>query len=388
MTLLTQGIATRKESVGAALRALHNVSTNTHTTTLPALMPGLAESFAQLLPQLRQDVTALSLSFKPPITEKAAAAQLNKVDDSFGRLAACVVAATGGQAAGILVEEWKDGVEAVGAELIRLLDVFDEAAKNDHRNGSSASSSKDDNPYLLHTGLVWDRIDRIMENPSTSEVMAVEKRWRGQGDVMKDAWSEFKEFLEDAEDEDAEPLNQKEEDEEEDDEFVDEFDDFDDFDDLMKVSKLSDVERKKAEAVSFNMGCHSIQAKPLLGLYQILQGAIPRFLHLLVLEPEEPYFELLDISTALTAAFDSTIAALYPEQDVGEIDSAMEDISRRSKQIVTLVQQRAARSSHDPTQIAPFTSFLTKWLDRMNREEDLWKSRGISMTSLRENLPE
>ena len=190
--------------------------------------------------KVHNDSTALSLSFKPPITRHAALAQLAKVNESFGRVCACVVAATGGQTGGALVEEWKDGVEAIGAELVRLLDVFIDAEKQENTSANAqGSSSKDDNPYLLHTGLVWNRIDRMTQDLSTTEVQAATKRWKSQGEVMKDAWTEFKEFIEE----------QDEEVEDGEDDGSDFDDEFAELDEMMQGGKMSPEERARAEAV-------------------------------------------------------------------------------------------------------------------------------------------
>jgi hypothetical protein len=208
------------------------------TATLPNLLPGLPESFAQLLQQLHYQTTTLSLTFKPPITTIAAQSSLDKLNDGFGRVAACVVAASGGQG-GTLVDEWNDGVAAVGAELIRLLDVLANAAEKEQRGESG--SNKDDNPYLVHTGLVWDAIDRLAKGLSVSEVDAVTKKWKIQGDVMKDAWTEFKEFLEDQEEEE-EPVDEG-------DFGLDDDDEFAELQDMMTGGKMTPEERSRAESV-------------------------------------------------------------------------------------------------------------------------------------------
>lgn len=238
-----------KESINISLRALQALSSGRQSSTLPPILPGLPESFAQLLSQLRYAITSLSLSFKPPITAPAAIAQLDKVNDHYGRIAACVVAVTGGQTGSVLAEEWKEGVESIGSETLRLLDVFVDATQDEKAGKASsngASGSKDENPYLVHTGLVWDVIDRLAKDLSATEVQAVGKRWRAQVEVMKDAWSEFKEFLEDqAEDEDD--LAEDEGADGEDDFGMD--DEFGDLEDMMKGGRMAPEERARAEAV-------------------------------------------------------------------------------------------------------------------------------------------
>jgi hypothetical protein len=70
----------------------------------------------------------------------------------------------------------------------------------------------------------------------------VGKKWRSQGEVLKDAWTEYKEFLEE----------QDEDDEDEGDQAG--FDDDDEFGELQDMlsggKKMSEEERARAEAVS------------------------------------------------------------------------------------------------------------------------------------------
>lgn len=241
----TSALSRSTESVNTSLRAVAPLNT-TAQSSLPPVLPGLAESLAQLLKQLHYQVTSVSLSFKPPITPAAAVATLDKLTDTFGRVAACVVAVTGGKDGGALVSEWKEGVESTGGEILRLFEVLGAAAENDARGEGASKTSNEDNPYLIHTGLVWEAIDRLSKDLSATEVDAVGKRWKGQGEVMKDAWSEFKEFLEEQdEDEDDE-----EADNDEDDFGLDEDDEFAELEGMMKGGKMTPQERSRAEAVS------------------------------------------------------------------------------------------------------------------------------------------
>jgi hypothetical protein len=238
-----------KASINTSLRALQALSSGSTSSTLPPLLPGLAESFAQLLSQLHHNITSLSLSFKPPITLPAAVATLEKVHDNYGRIAACVVAAAGGQTGSALAEEWKDGTEIIGQEIVRLLEIFVEAvSKEQEAKESRASGSKEENPYLIHTGLVWGAIDRLSKDLSDTEVKAVERRWKAQGEVMKDAWSEFKEFLQDQQEE---PDDVASVGGEGDDLGLDDDDDeFGELEDMMKGGKMTPEERARAESVS------------------------------------------------------------------------------------------------------------------------------------------
>lgn len=238
---LLSAISSCRNSLRASTKALHPLASPSSAISLPPILPGLPESLAQLLSRLHHDITSLALSFKPPITEAAATAQLDKVHEGYGRIAACVVAASGGtKCDSFLVEEWREGVESIGTELERLLDVLEKAATT---SGSSSTSKSDsENPYLLYTGVVWEAIGRLSSDLSTSEIQSVGKKWRSQGEVLKDAWTEYKEFLEE----------QDEDDEDESDEAG--FDDDDEFGELQDMlsggKKMSEEERARAEAVS------------------------------------------------------------------------------------------------------------------------------------------
>jgi len=135
----------------------------------------------------------------------------------------------------VLVDEWREGAENIGSEIERLLGIL-----KDHQH---ETSTVDENPYLAHTGLVWAAIDR-MKGLSRTENEAVIKRWEGQKEIVKDAWTEFKDFLED----------QEGSDDEDEDDFGDGGDDEDDewgvLERGMAGGKMSAEEQSRAEAVS------------------------------------------------------------------------------------------------------------------------------------------
>lgn len=76
-------------------------------------------------------------------------------------------------------------------EAVRFLDVLLESAQS-----GASGSGNEENPYLHHTGLVWDCIDSLANTLSATEAEAVIKRWKMDTAVVKDAWSEFKESIE------------------------------------------------------------------------------------------------------------------------------------------------------------------------------------------------
>lgn len=128
--------------------------------------------------------------------------------------------------------------------------------------------------------------------------------------------------------------------------------------------------------------------KPLFGLHQILHSTIPRYLPLLVLEPEEPYSRLLDASSALTAAFDSAIEAMYPDQDEEEVDSAVSSLGRRSLGLIKTFRDRLDRAIGDEDRRSQCATFLTKWEDRLQKEQGAWSERALSVSSLKHALPQ
>nr|XP_031857612.1 uncharacterized protein CI109_007007 [Kwoniella shandongensis]KAA5524684.1 hypothetical protein CI109_007007 [Kwoniella shandongensis] len=158
---LAKGLTDCQTSVQRAVQAL---SRENGSATLP---PGLGDAFAQLLANLRQTVTSLSLVFKPPVTISAAIQQLEKVSDQ-----------------GELANEWREGIRNIGTEVNNYLEVL--ASEGD---------------YLNATGRVWEAIDALASDLSKEESAAVSKRWRIQQSVVKDAWDEFKGILEGQEDE-------------------------------------------------------------------------------------------------------------------------------------------------------------------------------------------
>jgi hypothetical protein len=187
--MLSPGLRQSKATINQALRALSTpTSAASSSSSLPPLPQGLPDTLLALLQHLRQTTTSLSLAFKPPISVAPALAQLSKIDDHLGRLVACVLS-TGTPTTSILVDEWREGVINLGEEVIRLLSILE------------GPTSAGDEPYLTHTGLVWNAIDKFSSGLSRTEIQAVMRRWAAQSGVLKDAWDEFKEVLEDAEEE-------------------------------------------------------------------------------------------------------------------------------------------------------------------------------------------
>ena len=309
----------------------------------------------------------------------AAIQQLDKIADEFSRVTSCVVGAAFHGTYSVLVDEWREGAENIGTEIERLLGIL-----KDHQH---ETSTVDENPYLAHTGLVWAAIDR-MKSLSRTENEAVIKRWEGQKEIVKDAWTEFKEFLEDQEGDD---------DGDDDDDFGDDGEDEDDewgvLERGMTGGKMSAEEKSRAEAVSKPTSPHdklTAQAKPLLGLHQLLHASIPRFLTCLAMSTSETtYYDLVGASGRTVAAFDTAISTMYPEQDESEISSSLRDLGEVSRKTIALLQSRLAANSNSSTQAQrdQFTSFLSKWLERLEKENASWEERRLSVASLNSALP-
>lgn len=211
---------------------------------MPPIPDGLRSILGTLLVAIRHSTTSLSLAFKPPITPAAAIQQLEKVSDEYARSVSCVVGCAAHGHYSVLVDEWREGVEAVGVELRRLIETLRDGPRTTtKRQQKGGQVSTDDNPYLAHTGMVWDAVDRL-SNLSWTEVEAVQKRIKGQRAIVDDAWAEFKEFLmeQDEEQDESDGDDEDGEDEDEDDEWGD-------LEKAMGGSKMSKEERSRAEAV-------------------------------------------------------------------------------------------------------------------------------------------
>jgi len=207
-------------------------SPSIYTTILifQPLTPGLPEILSNLLIIFRQTVTSFSLSIKPPLSIDPAISTLTKLSKEFAQIVTCVVAAPGGSA----VEwEWRDGVLSLGEEVQRYLGVV---LKELGEGGGEG--------YLVHTGMVWDALDRFGK-PSSNETEAVVKRWEVQKAVVKDAWAEFGELLEEEADEGGELVFRENE----------------EFEGIVGGGSLNSQERARAEAVSSsNFRSPAIQA--------------------------------------------------------------------------------------------------------------------------------
>ena len=286
---------------------------------IPRLPPSLADIVSQILSQIRHTITALALAFKPPITPAAATNQLSAVSDQLARLVACVLATGSDAATSSLVAEWRDGVFDIGAEISRFLGVLD---------ATTAGSNVRDNPHLAHTGMVWGAIDRMATELSSTEIAAVTRAWKGDVEIVKDAWSEFKEALVEHE--------------------ADGFADFDVFGVSTEMSKET-----RAQAVA---------AKPLLGLHQILHASFPRFLPTLAVESDRTYQPLRLASSNFVAAFDTAVDTLSASEEDDEMRVALDSLECSSRALLSSLRARTTVID------TACLSFVDKWEARYDLE--------------------
>lgn len=350
--------------------------TSSNSTAVPVPASGIHDITIQLLTQLRQTVTTLALTFKPPLTAEAIRPYLDKLTDQVGRLVSCVLAAAGGggEATSSLVESWNDAVVRVGDEIQRLLTILEKGVRE-----PQASSSKGESPYLAHTGMVWEAIDKVSGTLPTDERSAVQQCWEGQKDTVRDAWTEFKEMLEDAD-----------EDDDEDDIFGAGDEDDDEWAELEKAmgGKMTADEKKRAETVSFKnrLTLANVQAKSVFGLHQILHATVPRYLHLLELQPEMTYGPLLAAGAEVVAALDTAISGMYPKQDVAEIIGSVDALNAKGRALATAFRARLAQSAAPEDQGAVAKSFVDRWETRLDLEVKAWDEAKLSMSALADAL--
>ncbi|WVF68271.1 hypothetical protein IAT40_003036 [Kwoniella sp. CBS 6097] len=332
-----------KTTCALSLRALSSNAKNDEPPVTP-LPPGLGEAVAGLLVNLRQTTTALGLAFKPPISVDAAIQQLDKTSDHIGKLISCVLLAHG-----YLAEEWRNGVEGIGGEIVRHIDVLSSS-------GSTEASGSKGDEYLASTGMVWESIDRLANGLSKDQRSAVVRKYKGQQGTVKDAWEEFKGILEEQED------DVKGEDEAEDDGW-DELD--------LGGEALSEDERKRAEA-----------AKSLLALHQILHATIPRFIDqfhdAIDIDTENAsfpsgrhtYTELMQTSTAFVDAYDEAVSSMHPGQDEEDIEECLSELEAVSLKLAEMVDDKS----------------IGKWRERLQVEKKKWDERRLDLSSLGDAL--
>ncbi|WVW86945.1 hypothetical protein I302_109001 [Kwoniella bestiolae CBS 10118] len=274
-----------QKTILTSLKALSSTPSPSSSSSIP---PPLGDVVGQLLAQLRQSITALGLSFNPPITIDAAIQQLDKVSEYVGKLISCVLLAST-PSTELLAEEWKDGLSRIIEEINKHIQTLETQGD-----------------YLSSTGIVWESIDNLLSELSKDELGAVKRRWKGHQGTVKDAWMEFKEILE------SSPEDQDE-------------DGWDELD--LGGEELTEEEKKRAEA-----------AKPLLALHQILHSTIPKFIDQL---PQDNYRPILKISTDFVDAYDNAVSSMHPEQDESEIEEALSEVEEISRKLAGMISDKS-----------------------------------------------
>ena len=164
---------------------------NIITPSIPTSFPPL---ICQALTRLKQSTTGVALSFKPPLTESAAIGQLQSIDEQFCALASCVTMQPPGYEHSLLIKEWRHGICEVRDMLLQLLDALNNDLAGPPEKRASGSRMGD-RPYLAYTGMVWEAIDEMIRDLSTSENEAAIRAWKVDDELVKDAWRIYKEAV-------------------------------------------------------------------------------------------------------------------------------------------------------------------------------------------------
>ncbi|KAI5449169.1 hypothetical protein NCC49_005255 [Naganishia albida] len=329
---------------------------------------GLYESLIAILKHLRQDVTALSLAFSgKSVTIDAAVAQLPKVADHVGRLAACVVALP---SEGCLVQEWRQDVVEVADRLDKYCKALVAHCDNPPPIASSSSAPPAPAPYLVQTSSVWAAIDKMLKSSSRDEPSAIKKSWKQDRECMDDAMGEFKDLLEE-------------------DEGVGEDETFNQDSEWAELERelngggdLSEVEMQRVKKLDTIV-------KLIMVLHNRFQSRfldIPDLLQL----PDQ-----LDLSHSISANFDACVASLYPPQNTREVKQAaqaMIDDAVRLAQL-SIAQAESTSSSGDgeleeqleKLQVTERTEgphdkdlkWLSFWKEQMDKACSAWKGTDV-----------
>lgn len=221
------------QQLTSAVKALEPQLVSEPATEPGKTTPDLLTLVARSAAQMRQDVTALSLSVSPAktstittLTGKILAAQQELVGCTRLLAGASPYDTSSPPLRSLITAVWAERVSALGGELARLM----EAIVKKIQGGNDA--------YLAQTGLVWEGIDALADLPRT-EADALVQRWKRDGGLVKDAWEEFKESLEEDGEDGENP-------------FGDEGFGDDDFAELEATlgGSMTPEERRRAEAVS------------------------------------------------------------------------------------------------------------------------------------------
>lgn len=231
-----QQLSNVREQLASTVTALEPQLASEPATEPGRTTPDLMTLVTRAAAQMRQDVTALSLSVSPA-KATTISSLTGKILASQQELVACTRLVAGASPydntppplRSLITAVWAERVSAVGRELGRYM----EALVKKIQSGNDA--------YLSQTGLVWEAVDALAELPRT-EADALVQRWKRDGGLVKDAWEEFKESLEEDGEDGENP-------------FGDEGFGDDEFADLEATlgGSMTPEERRRAEAVSYSL---------------------------------------------------------------------------------------------------------------------------------------
>ena len=81
---------------------------------------------------------------------------------------------------------------------------------------------------------------------------------------------------------------------------------------------------------------------------------------------------------------------MYPEQDVKEIDAALQDLESKSRKALSTFELVMAEISNEEVRQAQqqkLASFTERWSARLEAETKTWDERKLSVSSLEAALP-
>lgn len=132
----------------------------------------------------------------------------------------------------------------------------------------------------------------------------------------------------------------------------------------------------------------TLQARSLFGLHQILHATVPRYLKLLSLSPEESYTTLLSAGDDLVAALDTAVSAMYPSQDVAEINGAVDELNSKGRALAAVFRERLQRAAkeEDAKEREVANNFVQRWEVKLADEAKLWEEKRFGVGSLADAL--
>lgn len=189
------------DTCNAAIKAISNhcISTTQHTAVPDVAV--LHKDFISLLSLLHGSSTKLSLSLKPSSpTYKASLTPLKDIAVHVNAIAHCVGLLD--DAHGLtLIKEFVSVAEGVIGSIKALLQTFLDV----EATGSRGSTGKAGDEYMVRTGKVHELIEKVRgaSGLSSSNIIAVRKRWARDHGPLHDGVKELSETIEESQSEDG-----------------------------------------------------------------------------------------------------------------------------------------------------------------------------------------